>query len=62
MMARGARVGQRGYFDDAYAVARETMRRARSNVETIVRRLDKADYNFFSRNYTAGQAAPVGDR
>jgi len=59
MMALGARVRQREYFDDAYAVARETMRRARSNVETIVRRLDKADYSFFSRNYTAGPTSPM---
>jgi hypothetical protein len=59
MMALGARVRQREYFDDAWAVSQATMRRARHNVELIIRRLDKLDYAFFSRNYTAGAAAPV---
>lgn len=57
MTALGARIRQREYFDDASAVARETMRRARQNIETIVRRLDKLDYAFFSRHYTVGAAA-----
>lgn len=58
MMALGARVRQREYFDDAYAVARETMRRARFNVESIVRKLDKMEYSFFSRSYTVGAGVP----
>jgi hypothetical protein len=34
------------YFKDAAAVATETMRRARQNVETLIRRLDTMGYRF----------------
>jgi hypothetical protein len=50
MMALGARVREAPYLDDASAVARETMRRARQNVELIVRRLDQIGYTFWNGN------------
>src|SRR5579864_157836 len=50
MMALGARVREAPYLDDASAVARETMRRARQNVELLVRRLDQIGYTFWNGN------------
>ncbi len=38
MMALGAEVREPPYFKDARAVAAETMRRARHNVELLIRR------------------------
>ncbi|MGO8673827.1 MAG: FHA domain-containing protein [Capsulimonadaceae bacterium] len=43
------RVRDPEYFEDAYSVARETMRRARQNVETLIQRLDQMNYHFYSR-------------
>ena len=48
MMGLGPRVRQAPYFDDAWAVARETMRRARHNVELIVCRLNQIGYQFWN--------------
>jgi hypothetical protein len=45
------------YFDDAWAIARETMRRARHNVESIIRRLDELHYNFWD-----GQQGSLGSQ
>src|SRR5690349_18970596 len=42
----GQRVREKTYVDDAYAVAKETMRRARGNVETLIVRLEKLGYQF----------------
>ncbi len=46
LVALGKGVRQPRYFADAVAVADETMRRARHNVELIIRRLDDAGYLF----------------
>ena len=48
MMALGPRVREAPCADDAWAVARETMRRARHNVELIIRRLDQIGYQFWN--------------
>ena len=48
MMALGAAVRKPPYAEDAWAVARETMRRARHNVELIIRRLDQLGYQFWN--------------
>ena len=48
LIALGDKVRGDDYYEDAWAVACETMRRARNNVETLVRRLDGADYHFHS--------------
>jgi pSer/pThr/pTyr-binding forkhead associated (FHA) protein len=42
----GEHVRDAGYYDDAWSVARETMRRARHNVELLIRRLDELNYHF----------------
>ena len=60
MTALGAAVRSGPYADDAFAVARETMRRARSNVETLIRRLDGIGYQFW--NGEQGTLAPQGMR
>ena len=46
MLAQGAAVCDGAFFEDAMAVARETMRRVRSNAETIHRRLCDIGYTF----------------
>jgi len=46
LVALGADVRQPAYRDAAWAVAEETMRRARQNVELIVERLKKLGYRF----------------
>jgi hypothetical protein len=48
MMALGTEVRKSPYAEDAWAVARETMRRARHNVELIIRRLDQLGYQFWN--------------
>ena len=58
MTALGAAVRSAPYMDDAWAVARETMRRARSNVETLIRRLDALGYQFW--NGEQGTLGPKG--
>ena len=56
LMALGAKVREAPHFDDAWAVARETMRRARHNVEHIIRRLDELGYRFWDGK----QGRPAG--
>jgi hypothetical protein len=46
MMVLGAEIREPPYFKDARAVAAETMRRARHNVELLIRRLDQLQYRF----------------
>jgi hypothetical protein len=48
LVALGAAVRKPPYAEDAWAVARETMRRARHNVELIIRRLDQLGYQFWN--------------
>ena len=48
MMALGTEVRKAPCAEDAWAVARETMRRARHNVELIIRRLDQLGYQFWN--------------
>ena len=55
MLALGPSVRDKPHAEDAWAVARETMRRARHNVELIVRRLDKLGYRFWN-----GHQGPTG--
>ena len=55
MLALGPRVRDAAHLEDALAVARETMRRARHNVELIVQRLDEIGYRFW--NGKQGKAA-----
>ena|SRR5579862_217764 len=52
----GPGVREKEYLDDAYAVAQETMRRARGNVETLVVRLEKLGYEFLSAQKTASES------
>jgi len=47
LRALGASVYDPPYADDARAVARETMRRARANIETLIERLDGMGYGFW---------------
>jgi len=49
-MALGAGVRHELYYADAVAVAAETMRRARRNVELLIQRLDAMDYRFLTMN------------
>lgn len=46
MHALGARVREPAIYEDALMVARETVRRARLNFETIIQRLDQIGYRF----------------
>jgi len=46
MMSLGRYVRDPRFYDDAWAVSRETMRRARHNIEIIIRRLDELNYHF----------------
>ncbi|HLK63264.1 MAG TPA: hypothetical protein VKU19_07480 [Bryobacteraceae bacterium] len=55
----GGRVREPRYLEPARAVARETMQRARRNVETIVRRLHEMNYRF---SVWEPKAAQRGDR
>jgi len=47
MTALGAAVRDPPHFDDAWQTARETMKRARRNVRTIIQRLDGLGYAFW---------------
>ena len=53
LTALGEGVRSEPYFEDAKAVAAETMRRARQNVETLIRRLDGMGYRFLDQVSTA---------
>jgi hypothetical protein len=46
LVALGHEVRHAAYFGDAYAVAKETMRRVRRNVEVLVERLNRLGYEF----------------
>ena len=46
LVVLGERVRDAEYFDDAQAIAAETMRRARQNVESIITKLEKLGYEF----------------
>src|SRR5262249_5480410 len=46
LVALGEGVRHKLYHDDAIAVANETMRRARHNVELLIRRLVEIGYRF----------------
>jgi hypothetical protein len=46
LVALGHQARHADYFGDAYAVAKETMRRVRRNVEVLVRRLNGLGYEF----------------
>jgi hypothetical protein len=46
LTALGPRVRHKLYYDDAVAVAAETMRRARHNVELLISRLAEQGYRF----------------
>jgi hypothetical protein len=60
LAALGAGVREPGVIEDARAVARETMRRARSNLELIVERLDTLGYSFWDG--VRGPRPPPGKR
>jgi hypothetical protein len=59
MLARGAAIREGALFEDAMAVARETMRRARANAETIHGRLHDIGYAF---EQPAGALVPPGSQ
>jgi len=64
MAALGPRVREPPHFDDAcfddaWAVARETMRRARHNVELIIGRLDRIGYQFWSGKQGISGPQPI---
>jgi hypothetical protein len=49
LIALGETVRQEPVYSDAAAVARETMTRARENIETLITRLDGIGYEFLTR-------------
>lgn len=51
LLAYGGKVRQESLLDDARAVARETMRRARENIELLVPRLEVLGYRFSHPRY-----------
>jgi hypothetical protein len=60
----GAAVREEPVYSDALAVARETMRRVRHNVETLIPRLESAGYTFGygwarGRDFPSGRPDPV---
>ena len=46
LLALGNGVHEEPVYSDAVAVARETMSRARTNIETLIVRLDNIGYRF----------------
>ena len=46
LVALGAAVREEPLYSDAWAVACETMRRVRKNIELLIPRLDALDYRF----------------
>ncbi|MBI5034215.1 MAG: hypothetical protein HZB51_27150 [Chloroflexi bacterium] len=50
LLALGARVRQDAVYPDALAVARETMRRARANIDLLIPRLREIGYLFEAEN------------
>jgi hypothetical protein len=59
MTALGPSVREAPHFDDAWAVARETMRRARHNVELIIGRLDRVGYQFWNGKQGLSGPQPI---
>jgi hypothetical protein len=57
MTALGLSVRQAPYAEHAEAVARETMRRARHNVELIIQRLDRLGYEFWDGTHGPSSSA-----
>ena len=51
LIALGEAVRQEPVYSEAMAVARETMARARQNVETLITRLDGIGYEFLTRQW-----------
>jgi len=47
LLALGARVREEPLYSDALAVAHETMRRVRQNIELLIPRLEELGYHFF---------------
>jgi len=58
LVTLGPSVRDAAHFDDAWAVARETMRRARHNVEHIIRRLDAMGYRFWDGKQGRAKGPP----
>jgi hypothetical protein len=64
LQALGAAVRAEPLYSDAQAVARETMRRVRHNIETLIPRLEALGYEFgyrwaHGRNFPSGPPDPV---
>jgi hypothetical protein len=59
MVALGAAVREAPHAEDAAAVARETMRRARHNVELIIRRLNALGYQFWNGEQGTRRGPPT---
>ncbi len=57
MTALGLSIDQAPYAEHAEAVARETMRRARHNIELIIQRLDTLGSEFWDGTHGAGSSA-----
>ncbi|HYF63031.1 MAG TPA: hypothetical protein VD886_09490 [Herpetosiphonaceae bacterium] len=55
----GAVVRHEPLYADALAVARETMRRARHNLETLIDRLPQIGYQFIDVDEILGDPAPT---
>lgn len=62
MISLGESVRSRRYRGDAEAVARETMRRARRNVEMLIPRLDAMGYRFHSNPPFSPPTRKTADR
>ncbi len=56
LVSLGPAVRDPQYFPEATAVARETMRRARHNVELLIQRLDGMGYEFWDAKQSRGKA------
>ena len=59
MMALGPAVRDAAHFDDAWSVARETMQRARHNLDLIIHRLDQMGYRFWTGRETGASGVPA---
>jgi len=59
MTSIGPDVRSKPYLEPAWAVAQETMRRARHNIETIVRRLDQIGYQFWDGRHGPADPQPM---
>ncbi len=59
LVALGAEVREEPLYSDALAVARETMRRVRNNIEMLIPRLDPMGYQF-AYGWASGRDFPSG--